>query len=225
MTQQADPSPAATLAELAVTRPGASRVFHRHALDFCCNGRISIADACARAGLDADALLAELRAEEAGRPSLSGWGEAPLDALIDHVLARFHEGHRAELPRLLEMASKVERVHGEKASCPIGLADHVKRMADELESHMQKEEQILFPLIRAGRGRMALMPVQVMEQEHRDHGVNLARMRVLATDFVPPEEACNTWRALYLGLAELELEVMEHISLENNVLFPRALRS
>jgi regulator of cell morphogenesis and NO signaling len=94
-----------------------------------------------------------------------------------------------------------------------------------MESHMQKEEQILFPMIRAGRGRMALMPVQVMEQEHRDHGENLALMRKLASDFVAPEEACNTWRALYLGLAELESELMAHISLENHVLFPRALRS
>jgi regulator of cell morphogenesis and NO signaling len=200
-------------------------VFHRHGLDFCCNGRISVAAACQKAGLDPDALLEEVRAEEAGEPPLERWDEAPLDAVIDHVLARFHEGHRAEVPRLIEMARKVEQVHGEKASCPIGLAAHLEKMATELESHMQKEEQILFPLIKAGRGRMAQMPVQVMEQEHKDHGANLAQMRKLATDFAPPEEACNTWRALYLGLAELEAEVMEHISLENNLLFPRALRS
>jgi regulator of cell morphogenesis and NO signaling len=225
MNAQTALSPAATLADLAVTRAGASRVFHRHGLDFCCNGRISVADACRQAGLDTAALLAEVQAEEAGEPPLERWDEMPLDTVIEHVLARFHAGHRAEVPRLLEMARKVENVHAQKAACPVGLAAHLQRMAVELESHMQKEEQVLFPLIRAGRGRMAQMPVQVMEQEHRDHGANLAKLRRLATDYAPPEEACNTWRALYLGLAELEAELMEHISLENNLLFPRALRS
>jgi regulator of cell morphogenesis and NO signaling len=225
MTTTPDLSPQTTLASLAATRAGASRVFQRHGLDFCCNGRIALADACAAAELDVDAMLDELRREAADQPAPERWDDAPLDAVIDHILTRYHEPHRAELPRLVEMARKVERVHGDKPSCPHGLATHVERMLFEMESHMQKEEQILFPMIRAGRGRMALMPVQVMEQEHRDHGENLALMRKLASDFVAPEEACNTWRALYLGLAELESELMAHISLENHVLFPRALRS
>ena len=97
-------------------------------------------------------------------------------------------------------------------------------MAEALEEHMQKEEQVLFPMIRGGRGRMARMPVQVLEEEHRDHAQNLARMRELAGDFDPPAEACGTWRALYLGLHELEAEIMQHVHLENHVLFPRALR-
>ena len=89
---------------------------------------------------------------------------------------------------------------------------------------MQKEEQVLFPMILSGRGAMAAMPVSVMEEEHRDHGKNLERTRALTNDFIAPESACNTWRALYLGLAELERDLMEHIHLENNVLFPRALQ-
>ena len=121
------------------------------------------------------------------------------------------------------MARKVEAVHGDKSSCPRGLADHLEHMSEELEQHMQKEEQLLFPMILGGRGRMASMPISVMEQEHQDHGRNLARMSVLAHEYVAPEEACNTWRALYLGLAELEAELMEHIHLENHVLFPRTL--
>ena len=217
-------TPQTTLAELATQSAGASRVFHRHGLDFCCGGRVPLEDACATKGLDVARLLDELRAEEATAPPPERWDAAPLDALIEHVLQRFHEGHRAEVPRLLEMAQKVERVHGDKPTCPRGLAEHLERMADELENHMVKEEQVLFPMIRSGRGRMAGMPVQIMEQEHRDHGENLAKLRALAHDFAPPAEACNTWQALYLGLAELELELMEHISLENNVLFPRALR-
>ena len=213
-----------TLAHLSVTRAGASRVFYRHGLDFCCHGQISLRDACAAEELDVAQLMEEIQGEERADESFERWDEEPLDTLIEHLLNRFHEPHRAELPRLLEMARKVEEVHGEKAACPRGLADHLAKMAEELELHMQKEEQILFPLIRAGRGRMAVEPVQVMEQEHRDHGGNLVRLRELAHDFEPPEEACGTWRALFLGLAELESELMQHIHLENNVLFPRALQ-
>jgi regulator of cell morphogenesis and NO signaling len=98
-------------------------------------------------------------------------------------------------------------------------------MRDELESHMQKEEHVLFPLILAGRGALAAAPIRVMEREHEDHGRNLERLRELAHDFAPPLDACGTWRALYLGLEELEREIMEHIHLENHVLFPRALRA
>ena len=217
-------SPESRLSDLAVTRAGASRVFHRHGLDFCCNGRVRLDEACAEKGLAVDALIAEIEAEARSDESFDRWDEASLDALIDHLLQHYHESHRAEVPRLLEMARKVESVHADKEACPRGLADHIARMLPELEDHMQKEEQVLFPLIRAGRGRMATMPVQVMEEEHRAHGENLARLRALAGDYRPPEEACGTWRALYLGLAELESELMHHIHLENNVLFPRALR-
>lgn len=217
-------TPDDTLAALSVQRAGASRVFHRYGLDFCCHGQISLLDACAAEQLDAGRLIEEIQGEERADDSFERWDEQPLETLIDHLLDRFHEPHRAELPRLLAMARRVEEVHGEKASCPEGLANHLEKMAQELELHMQKEEQILFPLIRAGRGRTAAMPVQVMELEHRDHGENLIRLRQLAHDFDPPEEACGTWRALYLGLAELESELMQHIHLENNVLFPRALQ-
>lgn len=214
-----------TLADLAVTRAGASRVFHRLGLDFCCHGQRSLEDACAERGLDVGELVAALEAEEAPADApFERWDEGTLDDLIEHVLARFHEPHRAELPRLLEMAQKVERVHGDKAACPRGLAQHLEELATELEQHMQKEEQVLFPLLRDGRGALAAMPIQIMEQEHRDHGANLERLRELTNDYTPPPEACGTWSALYLGLAEFQRDLMDHIHLENNVLFPRALR-
>lgn len=214
-----------TLAELAVTRAGASRVFHRLGLDFCCHGQRSLSEACAERGLAVDELVSALAAEE--RPTdtpFERWDEGALDDLVEHLLQRFHEPHRAELPRLIEMARKVELVHREKPGCPQALGDHLEALAAELEQHMQKEERVLFPLVRSGRGRMAPMPIQVMEEEHEDVGQALARTRELTNDFVAPEEACGTWRALYLGLAELERDLMEHIHLENNVLFPRALR-
>jgi len=226
MHETANLSTGATLADLAVTHAGATRVFHRHGLDFCCNGRRTLADAAETHGLDPLELVTELEREvERSAGTFDRWDEKPIESLIEHVLDRFHAKHREDVPRLLAMAQKVEEVHGNKDTCPRGLAAHLARMAEELEEHMQKEEQVLFPLIRAGQGPMAGMPVRVMEQEHEDHGRNLARLRQLAHDFVPPAEACTTWRALYLGLAELEREVMEHIHLENNVLFPGALRS
>jgi len=214
----------ASLAELAATRAGAARVFQRLGIDFCCHGQIGLSEACAAFGLEPAVVLSDIAAESHPDERFERWDLEPLPALIDHVLARYHELHRRQLPGLLEMAQKVERVHAKKESAPRGLAAHLAHMAEELEIHMQKEERILFPLLRAGRGAMAAAPIQAMEHEHEDHGKNLARLRALAHDFHAPAEACGTWRALYLGLAELESDLMQHIHLENNVLFPRALR-
>ena len=212
------------LADLAVEHPGASRVFHQHGLDFCCHGRVSLQDACEKAGLDTATLLTELEQATRDVEDPVRYDQIPLEQLIEHLLERFHADHREELPRLLEMARKVEQVHADKASCPKGLAAHLEHMLESLDEHMQKEEQVLFPMIQAGRGRMAGMPISVMEEEHRDHAGNLAKLRELAHGFEAPPEACATWRALYSGLHELERLLMEHVHLENNVLFPRALR-
>ena len=155
--------------------------------------------------------------------SFERWDEQPMTALIEHILTRFHEPLRRELTRLIEMTRRVERVHGEKPSCPKGVGDLLEQLQGELEPHMQKEEQILFPMIRDGRGFMAEGPVRVMEQDHDAAAEALVQLRELTHDFTPPEEACKTWTALYLGLAELDRELKQHIHLENNVLFPQAL--
>jgi len=226
MTQTLPPVlPHTTLAELAATRAGASRVFYRHALDFCCRGRVSLAEACLKQGLDLGDLLRELEAETPLATDFERWDERPLAELVQHVLDAFHAPHRAELPRLIALARKVEAVHAERADVPRGLATELARIGAELEEHMQKEEQVLFPMLLAGRGHMAAMPIQVMEQEHVEHGRNLERLRALAHDYAAPDDACGSWRALYLGLRELEEQLMQHIHLENNVLFPRALRA
>lgn len=213
------------LAQLATTRAGASRVFQRHRLDFCCGGQRDLATACADRGLDPRAVLAEIESEAPGPERFERWDERGAGDLIEHILERFHRPHREELARLLPMARRVEHVHADKISCPRGLADHVARMSDELEMHMQKEEQVLFPLIQSGAGRAARMPVQVMEGEHRDHARNLRELDSLTCDYTPPHEACSTWRALYLRLFELKQELMLHIHLENNVLFPKVLHA
>jgi regulator of cell morphogenesis and NO signaling len=217
-------APEQTLAELATTLPAASRVFQRHGLDFCCQGRRTLASACAERGLAVADLVDELDAAIPEPAAERDWQEAPLGELMDHVLAAYHESHRTEVPRLQAMAKKVEQVHAGRPDCPRGLADLLAQVQIALEEHMRKEELILFPAVREGRGRLVEPAVAVMEMEHEDHGRNLARLRQLSADFTPPADACNTWRALYLGLAELELAVMRHVHLENHILFPRALR-
>lgn len=212
-----------TLGQVATNHPAATQVFLRHRLDFCCGGRQKLGDACRAAGLDPGAVLAEIAAEETGQ-SGERWDTRPLPELIDFILTRYHEPLRRDLPGLIAAASKVERVHAAKASCPRGLAADLEQLDAELRQHLAKEEQVLFPAIRAGsRGAQVHMPVRVLMQEHDDHGANLQRLREIATDYAPPPEACATWRALYVGLERLEAELMEHIHLENNVLFPRAL--
>jgi regulator of cell morphogenesis and NO signaling len=212
------------LADLATRLPGAARVLERHRLDFCCRGHRSLETACAERALDPAAVAAEILAA-APPPDAVRWDEAPLHAVVEHIVERYHARLRDDLPRLAEMAAKVERVHAEKASCPVGLAKHLAIMESAVQEHLDKEERILFPMILAGRGAQAQMPIRVMLQEHEDHGESLARTRALTADLVAPPEACATWRALYLGLTELETDLHAHIHLENYVLFPRALRA
>ncbi|MCC6644050.1 MAG: iron-sulfur cluster repair protein YtfE [Polyangiaceae bacterium] len=212
-----------TLGQVAATYPASTLVFLRHQLDFCCGGRQKLGDAARVAGLDPDKLIKEIEAEISTKTA-DRWDTKPLPELVEFILRRYHDTLRADLPALLEAARKVERVHGAKASCPKGLASTVDQLYSELDQHMQKEEQVLFPAIRGGsRGDHVHMPIRMMMQEHDDHGVVLRNIRQLASNFEPPGEACATWRALYAGLKKLEAELMEHIHLENNVLFPRTL--
>lgn len=211
------------LGELATRHPRASRIFRAHGIDYCCGGTRSLKQACAEAGLDAAGMLGRILDADAGPPAPS-LAEAPIVEIIDTILSRYHEPLKTELPALLEMARKVEAVHQDKETAPLGLAAHLNEMTASMFSHMEKEEQVLFPMIRAGHGPRADMPIRVMMEEHDDHAANLRKLRSLATDFVPPADACTTWRALYLRLDQLEADLMEHVHLENHVLFPRALR-
>jgi regulator of cell morphogenesis and NO signaling len=217
------PSTATPLSELAVSFRAASRVFHRHGLDFCCHGRRPLVDAWLEAGLDAEGLIAEIAAEQAAAPDLPRWDEKPIAELVDHIVGFYHRRLRAELPELVALAAKVEGRHGEKATCPRGLHAHLEAVHGAVLEHLAKEEQVLFPMILGGRGRMAGGPISAMESEHDDHAESLRETRRLTADFVAPEEACPSWRALYLRLGAFEAELMDHIHLENNVLFRRVL--
>jgi regulator of cell morphogenesis and NO signaling len=210
---------------IAAEHPLATRVFARHGIDFCCGGGRALEAVCEEKGLEPASVLEEILSEistTSGSPDR--WSDAPLDHLIDHILHAYHKPLWEELPRLEEMARKVLDVHREKD--PEGLAELVRivvALHAELDQHMQKEEQILFPMVKRGQGIMAGGPISVMEYEHEAAGAALRRLRELTKDYEVPAEACNTWRALWHGLAALETELHEHIHLENNILFPRAL--
>lgn len=205
-----------TLASLAVRIPGATAVFRRQHLDFCCGGDQTLEDACAARQLDPKPILAEL--ESLQQPPAPPQAPTPGE-LIDHILQRFHETHRRQLPELIRMARRVEARHSQHPDVPHGLADHLQAMAHELLSHMEKEEQILFPLIKRGGHPMIAQPIAVMRQEHVQHGKQIARLNALTAGQRAPADACTTWRALYHGITQLMDDLMQHIHLENNVLF------
>jgi len=215
-----------SLGQLARRIPGATRIFHDYALDFCCGGKQTLRDAALEKGLDAgaiDSIEARLQAlHDDAAPAGQDWNTATPAVLIDHILTRFHDRHREQLPELIRLARRVEQVHGDRPDCPLGLADHLTDMLGELETHMQKEEQVLFPMLTRGLQAAAGRPIAVMRMEHDDHGVALQRIADLTNDITLPRAACNTWRALYLGLRALREDLMEHIHLENNVLFENA---
>jgi regulator of cell morphogenesis and NO signaling len=154
--------------------------------------------------------------------SSSGQAES-LASIVDYILSHFHEPLRRDLPGLVERARQVEAQATTSPLDPVGLAVHLEQIRLAVESHLDKEEQILFPLIVAGRGSNALMPIRVMMTEHDDHTENLRRTRELTHDFALPSDASAEWRALYQDLQYLEDELGKHIELENKVLFPRAL--
>jgi regulator of cell morphogenesis and NO signaling len=155
-------------------------------------------------------------------PSKRDWQQASIGELIDHILARYHAVHRQQMPELIRLARRVEHVHGERQDCPTGLAEHLEGMHQELESHMQKEEMILFPMLKRGLAHNVHGPIAVMRFEHDEHGEALARLMTLTHDIQAPKSACKTWRALYAGLREFREDLMQHIHLENNVLFEQA---
>lgn len=205
------------VADIAATLPGATQVFRKHKIDFCCGGQVPLSQAAAERGEALSAIEAELAALETDATEVPQSN----DDLIEHILDRYHATHRAELPELIRLAARVEERHAANAAVPNGLHAALVELSGALDEHMQKEEQILFPLMRAGGHPMIGGPIGRMRFEHDEHGERLANLERLAHGFVLPEEACPTWQALYAGVRKLIDDVHEHVHLENNVLFAR----
>lgn len=209
-----------TLADIAVSLPGATAIFRAHKLDFCCGGGISLKEAAGKRGLELELLEVELQALTPGASAVVPQETANL---IDHILTRYHAVHRAELPELIRLARRVEAVHRGHPDVPAGLADLLEETLCELDDHMQKEEAMLFPMMLRGGHPMIEYPITAMRGEHEEHGTRLHSIEALTNGGAAPGNACPTWRALYAGTRKLVDDVMEHIHLENNILFPRWL--
>lgn len=211
-------------------RPGRSRVFQSFQIDFCCQGSRTLAEACARKGVDLATVIELIKAEEVA-PAAPGINPAQLPPaeLIAHIVEKHHGFLRRELPRLHAMARRVAQVHGPHTPALVEVEEVFTGLFQELDSHLQKEEQILFPAILAlsqnGGAVLPLdRPIACMMHEHDDAGEALRRLRELTHGYEPPAGACNTYRALFDGLEDLEEDLHLHIHLENSVLFPAAER-
>jgi regulator of cell morphogenesis and NO signaling len=210
----------ATVGEIAAALPGATAVFRRFGMDFCCKGNVALEDSARQCGVDVADVEQALSALDGAVDHDAAPTATP--ALIDHIIARYHETHRSELPELIRLARQVEKVHAGKPGVPAGLAALLERMGFELEQHMSKEEMVLFPAMKQQvPGPMLGIPISRMRHEHDGHGEHLGEIDRLTNGITLPHGACRTWQALYAGLAKLNDDLMQHIHLENNVLFPR----
>ena len=207
-----------TVGEVATTLPGAVELFRRAGISYCCGGGATLAQAAPGAGLTPEALLAALTAlvEAAGRAAPEATPE-----LIDHIRHRYHDTHREELDWLIPLAQKVERVHGDHEDAPLGLTEALIALQGELDAHMRKEEDILFPVMRAGGAQMIAHPIAQMRHEHDEVASLMAAVNRATHGLALPDGACGSWTALYVGLDKFTEDLVAHVHLENEVLFPR----
>jgi regulator of cell morphogenesis and NO signaling len=222
-----------TIGEIVATRPALARLFEQLGIDYCCGGKQTLAAACAKLGLDLGTTRALLdsaaRALQAGPPEVDAMAMG-LTELADHIERSHHAYLKEELPRLVEMAERVAQRHADKDARLAEVARVTVELAEEMMCHMQKEEVILFPLVRqidAGKlpdAGLLAGPIAQMEDEHQTAGDATSRLRLLTDGFALATAVCNTHRALLDGLARFEADLHRHVHKENNVLFPRALQ-
>lgn len=221
-----------TIGEIVVARPELARVFESLQIDYCCGGRQRLAQASAGRGLSAREVIARL---EAALAAPQGTGEIDpatlsITGLADHIEQTHHAYLKEELPRLVEMAERVAHKHGERDHRLAEVARLTGELAEEMLCHMQKEEFILFPLVRQIDAGLALGspigllegPIGQMEDEHRAAGDATAELSLLTDGFDLRAAFCNTHRAFLEGLARFQRDLHQHVHKENNVLFPRA---
>ena len=218
-----------TVGDLVVERPGRSRVFEELGIDYCCGGGIPLVEACVGAGLDPDEVLAELERREAGRAEDGQLASMGLGKLVDHIVETHHAYLREELPRLGFLVDKVANAHGVAHPELLELREVFEKLRVELEEHTQKEERVLFPTCRDLEQGVRVFsfgsvegPIAAMMAEHVQAGGYLGTIRELTWDYDLPKDACNSYRAMLDGLAELERDTHYHVFKENSILFPKA---
>ncbi len=226
-----------TVAELVKEDFRKANVFKKHGIDFCCGGKRTLAEVCEE-NIDLEQLQDELQNIETavGETQHFNFSEWRMDFLSDYIVKVHHRYVRENIPPLIEYTQKVAKVHADTNHELVQIALLFNDLAEELNQHMLKEEQILFPYLKqladAKRASQFTQPapfgsvenpIMLMEREHDTAGKILKEIRRLSNDFSIPEHACNTYRISYLKLNEFEEDLHQHIHLENNILFPKAI--
>lgn len=230
---------AKTVREIARENPSATRVFERFGIDYCCGGNQTLEHACDKSGVSIgevlDSLVMEEQAARAAGPTRD-WQNEPLGELIAYIKNTHHKYTREESIRLAALLQKVCSVHGKIHPELLGIRDTFSSLSQELMTHLMKEEAVLFPYIErmeeasiqnervlpAPFGSVQ-NPVAMMEHDHDSAGAALRSIRKASSDFAPPADACVSYQTLYQALATFEADLHQHIHLENNILFPRAI--
>lgn len=228
-----------TVAEIALERPETAAVFERLGIDYCCGGRKLLKAACAEAGIDvshvAD-LLEKAEGKDQDETEVRNWNELSLSSLVSYIVEKHHAYCREEGLRLQPLLAKVISKHGECHPELSRLQELFTSLHDDLSMHLMKEERVLFPYIVALEGSATSKsvpprapfgtvqnPVRMMVQEHDDAGHLAKEIRSVTGNYAAPEDACTSFKALYQGLEAFEADLHQHIHLENNLLFPRAI--
>jgi regulator of cell morphogenesis and NO signaling len=223
--------------DIALSNSSARQVLEDARVDYCCGGGKSLNEACLHAGVSAEEILQRLR--ENSRhvdPSDSNWTSAPLSALTAYVKSHHHSYVRQAILRIIPLLEKVNAKHGSHQPELVEIDSLFRAVANEMTSHMQKEEMILFPFIddldRAAKNKAPLEspffqtvrnPIHAMMKEHDAAGDLVKQIRNSISDYLPPEDACTSYKALFQALQEFEGDLYQHVHLENNILFPRAV--
>jgi len=229
-----------TVGEIATKYPMLQEIMERMGVDYCCGGKHDLATAATQKGLDLDDVLLSLNAHLDRGPTANqnhrDWNTASLTELTDHIEQKHHAFMKEQLPRIGGKIARIKLMHGEKhGRVLVELEDIYIGLRDEIEAHLGKEEQVLFPYIRiieayATRGGekpdvhcgSVGNPIRQMENEHENTGRALEHIRELTDNYTVPEDGCVSFREAYEGLKAIERDLHEHIHLENNILFPRA---
>jgi len=225
-----------TVKELAVQIPGAARVFEQFGIDYCCGGNVPLGEACGKAGLRVEDVLSSLESAQQESAPAEDWSQGPLTSLARHIVEKHHAFTKAETSRLEALFAEVLAKHSVRHPELTLMQATFTEMADDLRTHMMKEENILFPYLaameKAVTEKRALPPamfgtvenpIRTMMKEHDDAGEALRALREASHGYAAPEDACVSFRELYRSLAAFETDMHTHVHLENNILFPRAL--
>jgi regulator of cell morphogenesis and NO signaling len=225
-----------TVAEVVTNNIKTADIFKKHGIDFCCGGGISIKKACKKKNISYTELELELSLINNPVSNAYNYDNWKLDFLVDHIENIHHSYVEENTGLVLQYAAKVAKVHGHHYTEVVEINKLFIEVAQELAAHMKKEELILFPFIKklvqaekdgvkANRPHFDTVnnPIAMMEDEHENAGDIFKEIKKLSNNFTPPEGACNTFKALYAKLEEFEQDLHQHIHLENNILFPKAI--